>query len=193
MRHFVFLIIFFFVSFDSLSKELTKPVINLDDAIMKLESGNDLEALLDFQILATEGNIVAQTYLGQMYRTGRGLSQNFTKAAMWLGKAAKAGNASANHRLGWMYSRGQIDGKRDDKMAVKYWKKAAELGDPYAQSDLGVMYSRGDVVDKDMVLAYYWLVKSSNQTGQKSMNLSKVQNEMTPDEFDKALRLLEKK
>ncbi len=192
MKHLIFLTIFLFVSLESLSNEPVKPVINLNDAILKLESGNDLEALLDFQILATEGDIVAMTYLGQMYRTGRGLSQNFTKAEMWLGRAAKEGNASANHRLGWMYARGQINGAKDEKMAVKYWKKSAELGDPLAQTDLGVMYWRGEGVDKDIVLAYYWLAKSSNQTGQENLNLSNVKSQMTLDEFNKALRLLEK-
>lgn len=192
MRSFSFLILFFFVSFSSFSEETEKPIINLEDAIIKLRTGNDIEALLDFQILATEGDIVAQTYLGQMYRKGRGLSQDFTKAAKWLGRAAEAGSASANHRLGWMYSRGEIDGNKNDEIAVKHWKRAAELGDPLAQADLGVMYWRGEGVEKNMVFAYYWLKKSTNKTGQPNVNLSNVKNEMSPGEINKALRLLEK-
>ena len=192
MKSFAFLTLFCFVSFSSFSQETEKPIINLEDAIIKLMSGNDIEALLDFQILATEGDIVAQSYLGQMYRKGRGLSQDFTKAASWLGRAAEAGDASANHRLGWMYSRGEIDGKKNDEIAVKYWKRAAELGDPLAQADLGVMYWRGEGVEKNMVFAYYWLTKSSNQTGELNVNLLSIKNKMSPNEINKALRLLEK-
>ena len=53
-----------------------------------------------------------------MYRKGRGFGKNFIKAEEWLSKAAEGGSASAYHRLGWMYARGEISGSRNNKMAV---------------------------------------------------------------------------
>ena len=58
-------------------KNNIKPVINLPDAVAKLRAGNDIDAFLDFQILATEGNVDAQAYFGEMYRKGRGFGKNF--------------------------------------------------------------------------------------------------------------------
>ena len=191
-RIYLFLIIFsFFISYEGFAeKNNIKPIINLPDAIAKLKSGNDIDAFLDFQILATEGNVDAQAYFGEMYRKGRGFGINFIKAEEWLSKAAEGGSASAYHRLGWMYARGEIEGVRNNKMAIENWKKASELGDPYAQSDLGVMYWRGEGTEKDLILAYKWLMTSFNQLGKENINLDNLKKEMTLNEIDEANNML---
>lgn len=188
----LFLILFLFsISHKAFAeKNNIKPVINLPDAVAKLRAGNDIDAFLDFQILATEGNVDAQAYFGEMYRKGRGFGKNFIKAEEWLSKAAEGGSASAYHRLGWMYARGEISGSRNNKMAVENWKKASELGDPYAQSDLGVMYWRGEGTEKDLILAYKWLMTSFNQLGKENINLDNLKKEMTLNEIDKANNML---
>src|SRR3954465_7101657 len=38
--------------------------------------------------LAERGNAAAQTYLGFLFETGRGVPQNYTEAAMWYRRAA---------------------------------------------------------------------------------------------------------
>lgn len=60
-----------------------------------------------FVPLATEGDPTAQSYLGFMFETGRGVPQNYTEAAMWYRRAAEQGESLAQYSLGLLYDRGQ--------------------------------------------------------------------------------------
>src|SRR4051812_17959541 len=57
--------------------------------------------------LAEQGQPPAQTYLGFMFETGRGVPQNYTEAAMWYRRAAEQGDSQAQYSLGLLYDRGQ--------------------------------------------------------------------------------------
>jgi len=56
---------------------------------------------------AEQGQPTAQTYLGFMFETGRGVPQNYTEAAMWYRRAAEQGDSQAQYSLGLLYDRGQ--------------------------------------------------------------------------------------
>ena len=56
--------------------------------------------------LAERGNAPAQTYLGFLFETGRGVPQNYTEAAMWYRRAAEQGDTRAQYSLGLLYDRG---------------------------------------------------------------------------------------
>jgi TPR repeat protein len=56
---------------------------------------------------AEQGQRAAQTYLGFMFETGRGVPQNYTEAAMWYRRAAEQGDSLAQYSLGLLYDRGQ--------------------------------------------------------------------------------------
>ncbi|MBR1174274.1 sel1 repeat family protein [Bradyrhizobium sp. KB893862 SZCCT0404] len=56
--------------------------------------------------LAERGNAAAQTYLGFLFETGRGVPQNYTEAAMWYRRAAEQGDSRAQYSLGLLYDRG---------------------------------------------------------------------------------------
>ncbi|WP_314955586.1 tetratricopeptide repeat protein [Bradyrhizobium cosmicum] len=56
--------------------------------------------------LAERGNAPAQTYLGLLFETGRGVPQNYTEAAMWYRRAAEQGDSRAQYSLGLLYDRG---------------------------------------------------------------------------------------
>jgi TPR repeat protein len=56
---------------------------------------------------AEQGQAAAQTYLGFMFETGRGVPQNYTEAAMWYRRAAEQGDSQAQYSLGLLYDRGQ--------------------------------------------------------------------------------------
>ena len=45
--------------------------------------------------LAEQGVAAAQSYLGFMFETGRGVPQNYTEAAMWYRRAAEQGDSLA--------------------------------------------------------------------------------------------------
>ena len=54
-----------------------------------------------FNKAAEQGLAIAQFYLGQMYESGRGVTQDDEQAVEWWKKAAEQGNASAQYHLGW--------------------------------------------------------------------------------------------
>jgi len=60
-----------------------------------------------FIALAEQGVPAAQSYLGFMFETGRGVPQNYTEAAMWYRRAAQQGDGRAQYSLGLLYDRGQ--------------------------------------------------------------------------------------
>jgi uncharacterized protein len=57
--------------------------------------------------LAEQGNSGAQTRLGGMYASGRGVPQDLAEALSWYRKAAEQGDASAQFSLGAMYFSGR--------------------------------------------------------------------------------------
>jgi TPR repeat protein len=71
---------------------------------------NRQQYLLASQIffpLAEHGDPAAQSYLGFMFETGRGVPQNYTEAAMWYRRAAEQGDSLAQYSLGLLYDKGQ--------------------------------------------------------------------------------------
>lgn len=56
--------------------------------------------------LAELGEPAAQSYLGFMFETGRGVPQNYTEAAMWYRRAAEQGDSLAQYSLGLLYDKG---------------------------------------------------------------------------------------
>jgi TPR repeat protein len=57
--------------------------------------------------LAEQGDPAAQSYLGFMFESGRGVPQNYTEAAMWYRRSAEQGDSLAQYSLGLLYDRGQ--------------------------------------------------------------------------------------
>ncbi len=165
--------------------------IDLETALWYYEKNQWVPALLDFQILATEGNPTAMAYMGHMYRQGYGVQINLEEAERWLRAGADHGVPLAHHRLGWMYASGEIGGARDMIAAVMHWKAAAEGGLGKAQSDLGVMYWRGEGIPKDLVLAYTWLTISfkGGQVSGAEQNLKTLQDLLTEDQILAATNL----
>src|ERR1700722_17722915 len=56
--------------------------------------------------LAERGVASAQSYLGFMFETGRGVPQNYAEAAMWYRRAAEQGDSLAQYSLGLLYDKG---------------------------------------------------------------------------------------
>ena len=55
---------------------------------------------------AEQGDAVAQSLLGLMYRDGEGVTRDLAEAAQWFRKAAEQGNSGAQYVLGVMYADG---------------------------------------------------------------------------------------
>jgi TPR repeat protein len=67
---------------------------------------NYVSASQIFIPLAEQGVPAAQSYLGFMFETGRGVPQNYTEAAMWYRRAAEQGDSLAQYSLGLLYDKG---------------------------------------------------------------------------------------
>ncbi|MDI1267016.1 MAG: tetratricopeptide repeat protein [bacterium] len=78
--------------------------------------------------LAERGNASAQTYLGYMFESGRGVPQNYTEAAMWYRRAAEQGDSLAQYSLGLLYDRGQ--GVPRDVVEASKWLNLSAAGAP---------------------------------------------------------------
>lgn len=81
-----------------------------------------------------------------------------------IARAAAAGDANAQMRLGFMYEYGR--GIPQDYLLAAYWyRRAAEQGNPRGQHLLGLLYDRGLGVPNDYVEAYKWLNLAAASAG----------------------------
>jgi TPR repeat protein len=78
--------------------------------------------------LAERGNAAAQTYLGFLFETGRGVPQNYAEAAMWYRRAAEQGDSLAQYALGLLYDRGQ--GVPQDIIEASKWLNLSTAAAP---------------------------------------------------------------
>jgi TPR repeat protein len=88
--------------------------------------GTALQALLP---KARAGDMIAQTYVGEIYEKGLGLpGPDYAEAASWYRKAAVQGHGPAQIALGALYEQGQ--GVSQDKAeALNWYRKASGLTD----------------------------------------------------------------
>jgi TPR repeat protein len=85
-----------------------------------------LLAAQNFFPLAEQGDPAAQSYLGFMFETGRGVPRNYTEAAMWYRRAAEQGDSLAQYSLGLLYDRGQ--GVPQDIVEANKWLNLSTAG-----------------------------------------------------------------
>ena len=87
-----------------------------------------LLASQNFFPLAEQGDAAAQTYLGFMFETGRGVPRNYTEAAMWYRRAAEQGDGLAQYSLGLLYDKGQ--GVPQDIVEANKWLNLSAASAP---------------------------------------------------------------
>ena len=92
-----------------------------------------LLASQNFFPLAEQGDPAAQTYLGFMFQTGRGVPQNYTEAAMWYRRAAEQGDSLAQYSLGLLYDKGF--GVPRDIIEAGKWLNLATAASPAVARD----------------------------------------------------------
>jgi hypothetical protein len=80
-------------------------------------------ALKVWMPLASEGDPVAQTYVGEIHEKGLGVPPDYAKAADWYRRAADAGSARAAVNLGYLYEHG-LGVPRDAAQATHWYRKA---------------------------------------------------------------------
>lgn len=72
---------------------------SLQDGLRAVQTGEPLEALKHFQVLAAQGEAVAQYNLGLMYSHGLGVPADGAQAQYWLKQSASQGYPKAKLAL----------------------------------------------------------------------------------------------
>lgn len=98
---------------------------------------------------ALKGDGAAAHDLGTIYAAGTLVPQNFTQAATWFTRAAKAGVANAAYNLGVMAQQG-LGMEKNPALAVHWYDVAAKQGHPQALYNLGLAYTKGMGTARDM-------------------------------------------
>lgn len=101
---------------------------SLGQGIFAFQRQDYVTASRVFVPLAERGNAAAQSYLGFLFETGRGVPQNYTEAAMWYRRAAEQGDARAQYSLGLLYDRGF--GVPQDIVEASKWLNLSAAASP---------------------------------------------------------------
>lgn len=101
---------------------------SLGQGIFAFQRQDYVTASRVFIPLAERGNAAAQSYLGFLFETGRGVPQNYTEAAMWYRRAAEQGDARAQYSLGLLYDRGF--GVPQDIVEASKWLNLSAAASP---------------------------------------------------------------
>ena len=84
---------------------------------------------------AEQGNAEAQCSLGDCYRLGLGVEQDYSKAFKWYQLSAEQGDSNAQFCLGTLYEEG-LGVEQNYELAVDWYRKSAEQGNADAQCDM---------------------------------------------------------
>jgi uncharacterized protein len=159
---------------------------NYMDALHKRDFAG---ALKELRPLAQKGDAKAQSILGLMYATGRGVPQNAVEAEKWIRKAAEQGLPEAQYNLGLIYVKGQ-GVPQNNAEAMKWFRKSADQGYTRAQHSIGVMYFQGLGVPKNFVQAYMWWYLAGSKGNQDSVNaINTIKGKMKPAQIAEAKKL----
>ena len=124
-------------------------------------------AMTQLKPIAQNGNVRAQSYVGSMYETGRGVERDYGEAMRWFLMAAEQGDAYSQSHVGYFYEQG-LGVARDEKVAVQWYVKAADQGYAWAQMSLGLLYVRGRGVPLDFAKAIFWLRNAADRNESKA-------------------------
>ncbi len=174
-----------FYSYLPAAPELSIPDINIpfwtDDlkkAKRAYKNGKYERALRLFQRASDDGNIVADWYLGHMYRQGRGVRQDDASAFTYYSRVADHYDpdeddknrlritVDAMVRIADYQRLGAVNaGLQPDPQAAAraYLKIATTYGHPAAHFALGVMSIRGEGVKKNPQQGLKWLMAAARK------------------------------
>ena len=106
--------------------------------------------------LARNDDAAAQRNLGQLFRFGQGVEQDFAEAAKWYGRAADLGLPSAQANLAALLLNGQ-GVPRDVAGAARLYEAAARQGLALAQHNLGLIHYNGEGLPRNEAVGLGWL------------------------------------
>jgi uncharacterized protein len=99
---------------------------DLVDGFDAYRRGDYRTALAKFRSAEASGTSLAQSFLGDIYYHGRGVTQDYKEAVRWWRLAAEQGFSAAQSKLGLSYDRGQ--GVAQDNIRAHMWFNIAASG-----------------------------------------------------------------
>ena len=166
----------------------TSPAASADLArgLAAVKKGDFETALKEWLPLAKDGNPSAQYNVGQLYRLGRGVAKDYTKASQWYEKAAEQWHSAARHNLAVLYEKG-LGVPINYAKAIEWYEKAASQDYGIAQFNLAVMYSIGQGTKRDLVKAHIWYAIAADRAiDGAAENRDQVAKQMTEDQLKEA-------
>jgi len=151
-------------------------------------------AMARLKPFAESGSARAQSYVGSMYESGRGVERNYAEAIRWFLKAAEQSDPYSQSHLGYLYETG-LGAARDEKVAAQWYAKAAEQGNDYSEARLASLYRDGRGVAQDFQQAANWFSKAADQGStwaQLNLGLLYVKGQGVPLDQAKGIVLLRK-
>ena len=137
--------------------------------------------------------------MGASHEWGKGVEQDYTKAAIWYERAAGQGYMVAQYNLGLCYRYGRGYPK-DINKAVELFRIAAEKGHPGAQNALGEYYAQSEATVKNIIEAYalYSLAAPRSEIARQNLDafrkkISKVETEFGEIRAEELKRIIESK
>jgi hypothetical protein len=111
---------------------------------------------------AEAGDSNAAFELGELYREGEEVNQDWKMALRWYHLGATQGDAESQNNLGTLYLNG-LGCEPDSVLAAHWYRQSAEQGNPVAQFNLGKRFHVGDGVDLDLAEAAHWYTLAAKQ------------------------------
>jgi uncharacterized protein len=112
-----------------------------NQAMQAYRAGQYVTAYQRFRVLADFGSAGAQTMIGHLYWTGKGVEQAPGKAFMWFHRAAQRGYVPAQLATGRAYALGKGIG-RDDVKAAMWLSLVDARGAPAQRAQAGPELAR---------------------------------------------------
>jgi TPR repeat protein len=171
------------------SAKVTEISAEFSEGVRAFEAQNYKLAMARLKPFAERGNAKAQSYMGNMYETGRGVARIYGEAIRWYLLAAEQGDAFSQTRLGSLYDKG-LGAARDEKRAAEWYAKAADQGNLEGQLWLAAMYRDGRGVAQDFKQAANWFAKAADQGSawaQMNLGLLYVKGQGVPLDYTKAI------
>jgi uncharacterized protein len=125
-----------------LAEEMAGKILKYEEAVASFKQHNYKAAFQLAEPLAEQGDAKCQCLLGDLYKGGLGVNQDFAEAVRWYHKAADQGLHWAQNRLAVMYEKGR--GVPQDYVQAYIWLNlsASEYTDAEKQVRNGVIADR---------------------------------------------------
>ena len=142
---------------------------DLIEKIEELDSSGKHEEMYNLiKPLADKGVAYAQARLGDLYRCGAWVKQDYKEAIRYYKLSAEQGDTDGLFSLGISYRDGEGVEKNYNE-AFKYLKLAADKGDMDSQAEIGQMYLNKDYGAQDYNEAFKYLKLAADQGDEDSI------------------------